>query len=773
MKAGNNKKKDASPSATSSQKKGLTNTTGSNSSQNTLFDESSEVAKQFHDRFDYLLTKSIGSKAILTTTSGCRYNGILVACNLKSTDGLDIVLKNPILVSSLDSDAKTKKDLGETLLVKSDDVAELELKDINLSTDDKTGTNTPVSAQKTQGNTAGPLKTTNAAASKNEKVTKGTNQFRTDVDISNVKGTKERELQRWTPDEGDFMASEKSQTLEEASTSWDQFSVNEKKFGIKSTYDEHFYTTRINKNDPNYQQRLKEAQRLADEIERQGTSGNIHIAEDRGIIVDDSGMDEEDLYSGVDRRGDELLASLKSNAKPSIAVKSNKYVPPTLRNQPHHMDPAIISSSAMKATVSTKGSENVSVPVVTAELAKKSTDAKDAKDATKPTKENARPRAHLKNVDEEVKKQLKEIKRQSGRSDHSSKTRVQPASKTSKEAQIEELKNFAQKFKVPYDVPKDMNDVLRKPSVSLKADPSLPPKPKSSSTTPGAATKNSIKTSHTANGTTPQNKTDSKKFGTSSGQTGAHGSSNNGSARTSTHTKKRPTGSFFGSKKPQNNGSKKDIFGKNFNFFLKSKEAHDEEKSMEPFLIEKPYFAAPTWANTIEESHKSFFPDEQTIMQESQTKLQMRHMNAMNGMGNVSPNMAGNGMNMMGFPMMNGPNGTGSPNPMMNGYNASAMGMYMPFQPQPMFYPSMGPMVPVMSGKDNNGNDNGSSPSPQDMPAHMTPGGYMNVGTPYGYPVGGMTPFPGMMGNNRMMSGGGGDHRHKGHYNHKNNYHKA
>ncbi|CAB4255759.1 similar to Saccharomyces cerevisiae YGR178C PBP1 Component of glucose deprivation induced stress granules, involved in P-body-dependent granule assembly [Maudiozyma barnettii] len=747
MKPGNNKKKDTSPSAVSTQKKGLVNTKGSNGDQHSLFDESSEVAKQFRDRFDYLLTESIGNKAIVTTASGSKYSGILAACNLESIDGLDIVLKKPTLVSSLGSDIKAKKDLGETLLLKSDNVAELELKNINLGLDGKTGITTPVATPKT------------------EKIAKGANQFRTDVDISNVRATKERELQRWTPDEGDFMATEKSQTLEEASSTWDQFSVNEKKFGIKSTYDEHFYTTRINRNDPNYQQKLKEAQKLADEIEKQGTSGNIHIAEDRGIIVDDSGMDEEDLYSGVDRRGDELLASLKSNAKPSTTVKSNKYVPPTLRNQPHHMDPAIISSSAIKVTGGNIISENKSsTKTTTTESVKKNTISNDTKDTTKPTKENVRPKAHLKNVDEEIKKQLKEIKRQSGRSDHSSKTKALPANKTSKEAQIEELKNFAQKFKVPYDVPKDMNDVLRKPSVSLKADPSLPPKPKSNSTTPGVANKNSTKVSNAANGAASLNKTDSKKSGSSS---------NNGPVRTSTHGRRRPAGSFFGSKKPQNNGANKDTFGKNFNFFLKSKEAHNEEKSMEPFLIEKPYFATPTWINTIEESHKSLFDDENTIMQESQAKLQMRHMNAMNGMGNVSPNMAGNGMNMMSYPMMNGPNGAGSPNPMMNGYNASGMGMYMPFQPQPMFYPSMGPMVPVMGGKDNNGNNNGASPPPQDMTAHMGPGGYMNVGAPYGYPVGGMAPFPGMMGHNGMMGGATNDHRHKGHYNHKNNNHRS
>ena len=716
--------------------------------------DASAAAKRFQDKYNQLLSNCIGHEAVVTTVNGGQKKGILTACNLESNDSFDLVLKNPETIKDVSGDKKEKKTDDETLLIKGDNVAELELKDINLTLDWKAGSKQATKATPTM--------------SYADKLAKGVNKFRTDVDISNSSGPMERKLERWTPDVADDATLGNAQTLEESSSTWDQFSVNEKKFGIKSTYDEHFYTTRINKDDPNYQQKLKEAQRLADEIEGQGTSGNIHIAEDRGIIIDDSGMDEEDLYSGVDRRGDELLASLKTNAKPSANVKSNKYVPPTLRNQPHHMDPAIISSSTMNGTttgpVATSTTKTPITPAAVTVSPEDNRETATESKNSKNNKENVKPRNHLKNVDEDVKKQLKEIKRQSGRSDHGSKSRVPPASKTSKEAQIEELKNFAQKFKVPYDVPKDMNDVLRKPSVSLKSDPSLPPKPKSSATTNAPANKNQGK-----NGVSTQGKGDSRKTDGASAQSGNYNGSNAAASnRNVPHTRRRPTGSFFGSKKPQNNGAKKETFGKNFNFFLKAKEAHDEEKSMEPFLIEKPYFAAPTWTSTIEESYKNLLTDQQTIIQETQTKLQMRQMNAMGGMGSVSPNMGGTSrMNMMGFPMMNGPNGNVGM-PMANNYNAGAMGMYMPFQPQPMFYPSMGPMVPMMgNGKDENGNGS-TSPGPQDIQQqHMAPGGYMNVGGPYGYPMGGMTPFPGMMGQNGMM--GGNEHRHKPHYHHKNN----
>lgn len=712
---------------------------GASLDSTSTFKETPEAAKKFKDKFDCLLAKSLGSKATITTTKGTKYKGVLVAANLEGNDGLDVVLKSPEMITPNEND--NGQALGETLLVHADDVAQLKIADLNIS-EVKKPSYAAAAAASVPKKAPTPAKKIIPAPAPAPAASKP--GFRTDVDISGGKNVRERKLQRWAPDESDAGTFDPNtnagQTLEEASSSWDQFSVNEKKFGVKSTYDEHFYTTRINKSDPNYQQRLKEAQRIADEIEKQGTSGNVHLAEDRGIVVDDSGMDEEDLYSGVDRRGDELLASLKTNAKPSAAANPNKYVPPTLRNQPHHMDPAIISSSGAKNVTPANGNKT---------------------------------RATLKNADEETKKQLKEIKRQSGRGEHDrikAKAQAQNGPKVSKEEQIEELKNFAQKFKVPYDVPKDMGDVLRKTEVPLKDEPSLPPKPKTSA-----------QSSHAS-----RSGTAGKHTSTAAGNDGkrsAHGqhnhSGNNAPSRggntTATHSRKRQSGSFFGSKKPMNNGAKKETFSRGFNLFIKAKEDHDAEKSMEPFLIEKPYFAAPTWSSTIEQSHKTLFPDIQTIFQESQAKMQMRQMSAMGGM---PPNMGANGVPQYPGAMMGGnaagPNGGAtSPNPMMGGFQGN--GGYMPFQPQPMFYPGMAPMGPMMGGgKDGSAGPNGSTPPPMpDQMGYAPPGAYMGMGEPYGYPMNGMPQFPGaMMGGPQGMMGGG-DNNNRNYHGHGHNNHRG
>jgi PAB1-binding protein PBP1 len=80
---------------------------------------------------------------------------------------------------------------------------------------------------------------------------------------------------------------------------WDQFAENERRFGLKTDYNEDIYTTKIDKAHPLYKQRLAEADRKAREIERSVTN-NAHVAEERiqdNIGGDENGADEEDKYA--------------------------------------------------------------------------------------------------------------------------------------------------------------------------------------------------------------------------------------------------------------------------------------------------------------------------------------------------------------------------------------------------------------------------------------------------------------------------------------------
>lgn len=238
-------------------------------------------ARHMHDRLLFLLAKSVGDHVTVTTASGDSFEGLLEGACTEGDLGVSIRFTNSG---------------AHQLVFAPEDIVDIA---VSLST---------------------PLQP-------------DTRKFRTDTDISGGRRpVAERELERWTPDESSASLS----TLEDSgSGSWDQFAVNADRFGVPSTYDEHLYTTRINTEGPDYAAKVRRAQRLADEIEGQ-TTGNVHQREERGAVVDDSGLDEEDKYSGVDR--------------------TKTYVPPSQRAELPH-DPAIISAGGLRKSGNASGQQ--------------------------------------------------------------------------------------------------------------------------------------------------------------------------------------------------------------------------------------------------------------------------------------------------------------------------------------------------------------------------------------------------------------------------------
>ena len=81
---------------------------------------------------------------------------------------------------------------------------------------------------------------------------------------------------------------------------WDQFELNKNKFNVNSTYDEKHYTTEID-----YQNLSENVKKKAEVLEKEIKSNvqtkNTHLLEERGII-DQSDGNEEDKYSSVIRQ---------------------------------------------------------------------------------------------------------------------------------------------------------------------------------------------------------------------------------------------------------------------------------------------------------------------------------------------------------------------------------------------------------------------------------------------------------------------------------------
>ncbi|CEP62768.1 Pbp1p LALA0_S06e03356g [Lachancea lanzarotensis] len=643
------------------------------------FYESEDTTRSFNDRLNYLLINSIGSDALVTVTNGAKYQGLLTACDPTGGNGVNVVLQKARLVENSFDAEQLASDLIENLVIKGDDVAELELQNVEFGTDEKPrealneasevpkaskenitddGAATEIKTEAKQSEVAKEviqkvtqaevepevkpqLKASHPTNGSTRPVESVMSAFKTDTDISGNKNEiRERKLERWVPEPHEEFAL--GDALEDSKESWNQFAVNEEKFGITSSFDEHLYTTKINKKDPSYNERLKEADRIAKDIESQGTTGNVHLAEERGLVIDDSGVDEEDKYSGVDRRGDELLAQLKMNAK-SLPAKTKKYVPPTLRHQPHNNDPAIISSRAA--------------------------------DVLPPPSEAPKPRETAHKV-------------QSG---------SQP-----KLNQLDALKEFSEKFKVPYDMPEEVKTMFKRENetsprgtqTALKVNLSLPPKP---TNTPPIVQGNVAITRgpRSSRGSTPLSGKAELKKTVSRGPSTQTSVSPSSSSRHANIIRRRNVshGSFLGAQKPQSH--EKD-FARSFNMFTKAKEVFDEEKKHNKgpavLIFEKPYFTAPTWMGNVEQSYKSLFPDERTAMHRSQLKMQQRNMGAMSNTG--SPHMMGMPGMMMGMPM--GPGNSNNPYMMGPGTNGN---MYMPFQP-PTYYPQMMQMMPF--GEDRN-----------------------------------------------------------------------
>ncbi|XP_022723210.1 polyadenylate-binding protein-interacting protein 4-like isoform X3 [Durio zibethinus] len=111
----------------------------------------------------------------------------------------------------------------------------------------------------------------------------------------------ERELEPWVPDEDDPRCPELENIFDGTwNRNWDQFETNQKLFGVKSTFNEELYTTKLERG-PQTGELEKEATRIAREIEGEET-GDLHLAEERGFDLHDNlDIDEEMRFSSVYR----------------------------------------------------------------------------------------------------------------------------------------------------------------------------------------------------------------------------------------------------------------------------------------------------------------------------------------------------------------------------------------------------------------------------------------------------------------------------------------
>ncbi|KAI4720784.1 hypothetical protein E4T48_03012 [Aureobasidium sp. EXF-10727] len=317
--------------------------------------------------------------------------------------------------------------------------------------------------------------------------------FRTDVEISGNLNIRERELQPWQPSADTAI----NMSLEDNSRpgEWDQFAANEALYNVRSDYDENLYTTAIDRSDPDYKRKAAEAERIAREIERSAPV-NSHVAEERRMNAEkDAGLDEEEKYSGV-RRETNITSLLKQGAP-------NAYVPPSRRpitSQPTvpgaPFDPAIVSVARPSPSTATNSDSQAALSKQQEQKSKESEDAQTpaaaipslptvtspsgqasaaaaAKPATTATTPTSKPIPSInagKGATEGVERKVLDSFKQFSNTE---KLRVQQhqrvvqerqraSARQEKSVKLNDLKKFAENFKLYSRVPEDLVPILAK-----------------------------------------------------------------------------------------------------------------------------------------------------------------------------------------------------------------------------------------------------------------------------------------------------------------------
>jgi len=129
-------------------------------------------------------------------------------------------------------------------------------------------------------------------------------EFKTDTEISKNKLDDRRTFVKWGDEGNDLLGSTAGMTLEESAHEkgkWNQFEMNEKRFGLRSNYEENMYTTHLDMKNVSASL-LEKATRLEAEILNNAADlDNRHIREERGLQELKEDEDEEFLYSSVYR----------------------------------------------------------------------------------------------------------------------------------------------------------------------------------------------------------------------------------------------------------------------------------------------------------------------------------------------------------------------------------------------------------------------------------------------------------------------------------------
>ncbi|XP_057797139.1 polyadenylate-binding protein-interacting protein 3-like [Salvia miltiorrhiza] len=254
--------------------------TGKANYSRTNFGKGGVLEPPSRDRLIYLTTCLIGHQVEVQVMDGSVFSGIFHATN---ADDFGIVLKMAHLIKDgsqgqKDVSDSISKPSSKTLIIPANDLIQVIAKGVPVTRD---GLSNELQYERQQ-----------------ELLTDSCISQSRHVDVG-------RELERWIPDENDPSCPDLENIFDSPwKRGWDQFEANATLFGVKSTFNEELYTTKLEKG-PQMRELEKEAMRIAREIEGEDTR-DLHLAEERGIQLDENvEIDEETRFSSVYRPVDD------------------------------------------------------------------------------------------------------------------------------------------------------------------------------------------------------------------------------------------------------------------------------------------------------------------------------------------------------------------------------------------------------------------------------------------------------------------------------------
>lgn len=234
------------------------------------------------ERLVYLTTCLIGHRVEVQVTDGSVYSGIFHTTNAEKDFGIILKMAHSARTGASQGQKSIAKSVSQapskTLIIPSKELVQITAKGVSVTRDGFTNDLQHVKQQDIM-------------------IDSSISQSR-HVDV-------ERDLERWVPDEDDPQRPELENIFDDPwKRGWDQFEANATLFGVKSTFDEELYTTKLERG-PQMRDLEREALRIAREIEGEETH-DIHLAEERGIHLHENfDIDEETRFSSVFRGVDD------------------------------------------------------------------------------------------------------------------------------------------------------------------------------------------------------------------------------------------------------------------------------------------------------------------------------------------------------------------------------------------------------------------------------------------------------------------------------------